>query len=254
MKDNYKSSIFNFQLDDMKETITLRQAWDMWRMLPENMQWATKSRRVFSDLVLNMHGNKLLTDFGKKMTQNILFETDDIDSRTKAASLLVDILTWGSKEGYCRKPMFDETVAESKNENENHNGDENEDENENSSADLELDKPEDGRRCAVAIDAELYERLDKLGLIPNDVRDHNVGESDYSQHVIQPWSIWQDYDLNSFDGDIVKRVLRHKSTDPRSKDYKKIIHVCQECLRQMGIHTKLLERKEVGGKIVWVRV
>ena len=233
-------------------TITLKQAWDMWRMLPENMQWATKSRRVFNDLVLNMHGNKLLTDFSKKMTQDILFETDDIDSRTKAASLLVDILIWGSKNGYCRKPMFDETVAgfaEPKKDTAEAS-DAEQDENENPSAgsgqdDNENDNENDNdykHRLAVAIDAELYERLNKLGLIPNEVRDHNVGESDYSQHIIQPWSIWQDYNLNSFDGDIVKRVLRHKSTDPRSKDYEKIIHICQERLRQMGIIIKIVKQ------------
>ena len=232
------------------ETITLKQAWDMWRMLPENMQWATKSRRVFNDLVLNMHGNKLLTDFGKKMTQNILFETDDIDSRTKAASLLVDILTWGSKNGYCRKPMFDETVSE-KPSDENENENENENSEVDSGQDEKLSAPstdseepdseqeeivrkgKDEHYHVVAIDAKLYKRLYDLGLIPNEVRDHNVGESDYSQHIIQPWSIWQDYQLNPWDADIIKRILRHKSTDPRSKDYKKIIHICEERLRQL---------------------
>ena len=32
----------------------------------------------------------------------------------------------------------------------------------------------------------LYDRLDKLGIIPNVVRGYNVGTSDYSQHIIQP--------------------------------------------------------------------
>lgn len=36
------------------------------------------------------------------------------------------------------------------------------------------------------IPAELYERLDRLGMLPNDVRDHNRGASDYSRHLIQP--------------------------------------------------------------------
>ena len=83
------------------------------------------------------------------------------------------------------------------------------------------------------IPAELYERLDRLGMLPNDVRDHNQGESDYSQHLIQPWAIWQEYGLNPFDADIIKRVLRHKATDPRRLDYEKIIHICQERIRQI---------------------
>ena len=83
------------------------------------------------------------------------------------------------------------------------------------------------------ISDELYEQLDYLGLIPNEVRDHNVGESDYSKRLIQPWSIWLCHDLNPWDADIIKRVLRTKATDPREKDYEKIIHICQERIRQI---------------------
>jgi len=66
-----------------------------------------------------------------------------------------------------------------------------------------------------------------------DVRSHNIGSSDYSKHKIQPWDIWLEYDLNPFDADIVKRVLRNKKTDTRKLDYEKIIHVCQERIRQI---------------------
>ena len=88
---------------------------------------------------------------------------------------------------------------------------------------------------AHAIPEELYARLQKLGIIPNEVRDTNVGASDYSKHIIQPWSIWKDYDLNPWDADIVKRVLRHKATDTRRMDYEKIIHICQERIRQIDM-------------------
>lgn len=79
----------------------------------------------------------------------------------------------------------------------------------------------------------LYDRLKVLGIIPNDVRKMNVGASDYSKHLIQPWTIWIEYDLNPWDADIVKRVLRHKETDSRKMDYEKIIHICQERIRQI---------------------
>jgi len=84
-----------------------------------------------------------------------------------------------------------------------------------------------------AIPQELFRRLQRLGIIPNEVRSMNVGASDYSQHIIQPWAIWQDYDLNPWDADIVKRVLRHKATDTRRMDYEKIIHICRERIRQL---------------------
>jgi 8-oxo-dGTP diphosphatase len=71
------------------------------------------------------------------------------------------------------------------------------------------------------------------------VRSKNVGSSDYSKHSIQPWDIWLEYNLNPWDADIVKRVLRKKSygdkseTEARIEDYEKIIHVCQERIRQL---------------------
>jgi hypothetical protein len=69
--------------------------------------------------------------------------------------------------------------------------------------------------------------------LDKDVRAYNVGESDYAQHKIQPWDIWIEYKLNPFDADIIKRVLRHKKTDSRKMDYEKIIHICQERIRQL---------------------
>ena len=67
----------------------------------------------------------------------------------------------------------------------------------------------------------------------SNVRDYNIGKSDYAKHKIQPWSIWLEYNLNPWDADIVKRVLRTKEGEDRKMDYEKIIHVCQERIRQL---------------------
>lgn len=86
------------------------------------------------------------------------------------------------------------------------------------------------------IDDKLYAELVHLGIInqdENNVRSHNVGTSDYSTHVIQPWAIWLDWNLNPWDADIVKRVLRNKLGESRKQDYEKIIHICQERIRQI---------------------
>lgn len=89
------------------------------------------------------------------------------------------------------------------------------------------------------ISSELYQQLNKIGLIPNDIRSGNIGKSNYSKHVIQPWSIWIDYNLNPWDADIVKRVLRTKEEvgmspiEARIMDYEKIKHVCDERIRQL---------------------
>lgn len=72
-----------------------------------------------------------------------------------------------------------------------------------------------------------------------EVRKHNVGQSDYAKHKIQPWDIWMEYHLNPWDADIIKRVLRTKQEkgmteiESRILDYEKIIHICQERIRQL---------------------
>ena len=89
------------------------------------------------------------------------------------------------------------------------------------------------------IDWNLYQRLKYLGIVHDDLegtdsRSFNVGNSDYSRHTIQPWSIWLDYpELTSWDHDIIKRILRTKKGEPRVMDYDKIIHICQERIRQL---------------------
>lgn len=91
------------------------------------------------------------------------------------------------------------------------------------------------------ISDKLYSDLLYLGIINeenkefNNVRTFNVGTSNYSDHIIQPWSIWLDWHLNPWDADIVKRVLRRKFGESRKQDYEKIIHICQECIRQIEI-------------------
>lgn len=72
-----------------------------------------------------------------------------------------------------------------------------------------------------------------------DIRSYNVGNSNYSKHKIQPWDIWREYNLNPWDADIVKRILREKEEpgmskeDARIMDYEKIIHICKERIRQI---------------------
>ena len=87
----------------------------------------------------------------------------------------------------------------------------------------------------VGIDSELYDRLKYLGIISEgDVRSSNVGASDYSQKVIQPWSVWLDWNLDPWDADIIKRIARTKEGEPRTLAYEKIIHICKEKLRQLN--------------------
>lgn len=77
-----------------------------------------------------------------------------------------------------------------------------------------------------------------------NIRAYNVGNSNYSKHKIQPWDIWLEYDLNPWDADIVKRILRTKDEglqsllESRKMDYEKIIHICKERIRQINLKIK----------------
>lgn len=81
-----------------------------------------------------------------------------------------------------------------------------------------------------------------------NVQSYNVGKSDYAKHSIQPWDIWKEYNLNPWDADIVKRVLRSKEGEERTLDYEKIIHICKyrisELSKQVLKETKVVAPAE----------
>nr|UVX75042.1 MAG: protein of unknown function DUF3310 [Bacteriophage sp.] len=80
------------------------------------------------------------------------------------------------------------------------------------------------------------------------VQSYNVGKSDYAKHAIQPWDIWKEYNLNPWDADIVKRVLRSKEGEARTLDYEKIIHICKyriaELSKEVLKETKVVAQAE----------
>lgn len=77
-----------------------------------------------------------------------------------------------------------------------------------------------------------------------NVQSYNVGKSDYAKHTIQPWDIWKEYNLNPWDADIVKHVLRSKEGEARTLDYEKIIHICKyriaELSKEVSKETKVV--------------
>lgn len=77
-----------------------------------------------------------------------------------------------------------------------------------------------------------------------NVQSYNVGKSDYSKHAIQPWDIWKEYNLNPWDADIVKRVLRSKDGEARTLDYEKIIHICKYRIEELSKETKAVAPTE----------
>lgn len=90
------------------------------------------------------------------------------------------------------------------------------------------------------------EHLLDLGILKTteeSCQSYHIGKSDYSRHVIQPWNIWKEYNLNPWDADIVKRVLRSKEGEERTLDYEKIIHICKYRIAELS--KEVLKETEV---------
>jgi hypothetical protein len=96
--------------------------------------------------------------------------------------------------------------------------------------------PTEEEKDMVGIPKSLYRSLERLGIVGAErVRSRNVGASDYAQKIIQPWAICLDSNLDPWDADIIKRVLRKKAGEPRRLTYEKIQHICDEKLRQIKL-------------------
>ena len=61
-----------------------------------------------------------------------------------------------------------------------------------------------------------------------NTRSYNVGTSDYATHRYQVWDIWRDFQLNPWEADIIKRLLRKK--DGEENDIEKIKHILNEMI------------------------
>lgn len=84
---------------------------------------------------------------------------------------------------------------------------------------------------------------DNQDMEADPVRQISVGESQYHEKKIQPWDIWKEYNLNPWDADIIKRVLRNKPGQA-ILDYEKIKHVCDERIRQLRCESALEIQEE----------
>ena len=56
-----------------------------------------------------------------------------------------------------------------------------------------------------------------------------VGGTHYSDHTIQPWDIIDEYDLNYYEGNVLKYLLRRK--DNRLEDLKKAQHYIEKLIQ-----------------------
>lgn len=64
---------------------------------------------------------------------------------------------------------------------------------------------------------------------PNAIQ---VGGSHYKHRGIEPWDIIEAWDLDFFEGNAIKYILRRKPDTPRTLDLQKAIHYLEKCLER----------------------
>lgn len=93
-------------------TVTLNQAFTMWANDPGNTAFAAKSRMPVQQVLMKKYGDVALEQVTKDFAERLFREsTADHETKVKAASVLVHVLTWGASKDYCRTPEFDISVA-----------------------------------------------------------------------------------------------------------------------------------------------
>lgn len=60
----------------------------------------------------------------------------------------------------------------------------------------------------------------------DEVMKKQVGGEHYKKHAIQPWDVIDEYNLNYYEGNALKYLLRHKAN--RIEDLKKAVHYLEK--------------------------
>lgn len=88
--------------------MTIKEAWDLWRKIPQNYTLAGKSRGAFAMIILQLHGDKDLsevdTESAKTMIASVVAPRE---FQVKAASILRKLLWFGYERSQCKAPQFE---------------------------------------------------------------------------------------------------------------------------------------------------
>lgn len=71
--------------------------------------------------------------------------------------------------------------------------------------------------------------------IPNDyvpASERQVGGNHYRKHAIQPWDVWDEYDLDRYTANAVKYILRAGDKGPRVEDLEKAKHYIEKAIER----------------------
>lgn len=92
--------------------MTLKQAFTSWSLVPANIVLSAKSRDAVNKVLMKKYADVSLEDFSFAFVKRIVSKSPESkELNAKAISILIHILKWGNKLGYCNYPEFDINVS-----------------------------------------------------------------------------------------------------------------------------------------------
>lgn len=72
--------------------------------------------------------------------------------------------------------------------------------------------------------------LGQAGRPVNGASERQVGGDHYKKHAIQPWDIWDAYDLDRYRANALKYLLRAGDKGPAVEDLQKAVHYLEKAI------------------------
>lgn len=92
--------------------MNLRQAYKLWAFNPQNRELSIKYNEAVQKILMPKLSETELSDITENKVRDIFAHSDALpEDKTKAASMLVSVLTWGHDNKYNKSPKFDYTIA-----------------------------------------------------------------------------------------------------------------------------------------------
>lgn len=81
----------------------------------------------------------------------------------------------------------------------------------------------------------------------DDVMDTQIGGNHYKERAIQPWEVWEAYDMNGWEASALKYLLRYKDKGKPVEDLHKCMHNIQYLIAK---HERAMINKKTTSNVI----
>ena len=92
--------------------MTLKDAYNHWKLAPRNMAMVRKYSVAVQNVLMKLYADKDLSVFTEEFVRELFAKCDEPkEFKSQAASVLGWLLSWGGDHGYCERPTFDFSIG-----------------------------------------------------------------------------------------------------------------------------------------------